>query len=128
MEVTNLNIDSQILQKSSTKNSESSAEPQATDTVAPRSSSRTPVTLSNSEVLSAVEQISDFIAFASNNKLAITIDNDLEKIVMTVKNNESNEVIRQIPSEEALNLMKRMKELSEEYFGDAAGLLFEKKI
>ena len=75
----------------------------------------------------AVEKLSEFLTTVSNNSLKISIDNDLSRVVLQVVNRENDETIRQIPSEEVLDLMKRMRDLSEEFFGDAKGLLLENK-
>jgi len=128
MEITNLNISTQLTDRTNIKEATSASASTKKDFQASISKTSKEDAISDPEILFAIEKISDFVSSASNNKLAITIDRDLEKIVMTVKNIDSDEVIRQIPSEEALNLLKRMQELSEEYFGDAAGLFFEKKI
>lgn len=75
----------------------------------------------------AVEKLSEFLESVSNRGLKITIDEELSQVVLKVVNRDNEETIRQIPTEEVLELMKRMKELSEEFFGDTTGLLVENK-
>lgn len=41
--------------------------------------------------------------------LRFQVDRDLEQVVVKVVDNQSNEVIRQIPNEEMIGLVKRMK-------------------
>ncbi|MGA1847482.1 flagellar protein FlaG [Deferribacter abyssi] len=53
-----------------------------------------------------------------NVKREFVIDRDLNQIVVKIVDSEKNEVIRQIPSEEALRLAKNIKEM--------VGLLFDK--
>ncbi|GAB0153085.1 flagellar protein FlaG [Marinobacterium sp. BA1] len=79
-------------------------------------------------VQDAVEKLSEFVETVSNRGLQISIDKDLSQVVLKVVNKDNEETIRQIPTEEVLELMKRMKDLSEEFFGDATGLLVESKV
>lgn len=79
------------------------------------------------ELQYAVEKLSEFMNTVSNNSLRISVDKDLSRVVLQIVNNENDETIRQFPAEEALNLMKRMRDLSEEFFGEAKGLLVENK-
>jgi|GEM_PF-1787448 len=79
-------------------------------------------------VQDAVEKLSEFVETVSNRGLQISIDQDLSQVVLKVVNKDNEETIRQIPTEEVLELMKRMKDLSEEFFGDATGLLVENKV
>ena len=41
---------------------------------------------------------------------------------------ETNEIIRQIPSEEVLELASKIDKLQEEIFGTSLGLLFDQEI
>jgi len=75
----------------------------------------------------AVEKLGDFLETVSNRGLQISIDEELSQVVLKVVNRDNEETIRQIPTEEVLELMKRMKDLSEEFFGDTTGLLVENK-
>lgn len=52
--------------------------------------------------------------------LSFSVDDAADKIVVTVKNTESGEVVRQIPSEAALKLARNL--------ADVKGLLEDKKI
>ncbi|WP_417764774.1 flagellar protein FlaG [Shewanella chilikensis] len=79
-------------------------------------------------VQDAVEKLSEFVETVSNRGLQISIDKDLSQVVLKVVNKDNEETIRQIPTEEVLDLMKRMKDLSEDFFGDATGLLVENKV
>jgi flagellar protein FlaG len=79
-------------------------------------------------VQDAVEKLSEFVETVSNRGLQISVDQDLSQVVLKVVNKDNEETIRQIPTEEVLELMKRMKDLSEEFFGDATGLLVENKV
>ncbi len=79
-------------------------------------------------VQDAVEKLSEFVATVSNRGLQISVDKDLSQVVLKVVNKDNEETIRQIPTEEVLELMKRMKDLSEEFFGDTTGLLVENKV
>jgi len=59
------------------------------------------------EVTKAVEEINDFLG-STNRNLSFSIDEDLGDSIITIKDSESDEVIRQIPSEELLVLRKKM--------------------
>lgn len=78
-------------------------------------------------VKEVVERFGQFMETVSSS-LKISVDDDLSKVVLKVVNSENDETIRQIPTEEVLALMKRMRDLSEEFFGDAKGLLVENKV
>jgi flagellar protein FlaG len=62
----------------------------------------------------ATRQLNE-IAKLANPRLTFTIDRDLDAVIITVIDKNTDEVIRQIPPEEVLSRMKRRKEL-EEYF------------
>ena len=53
-------------------------------------------------------------------KLGFSINKQVEKIVVTVRNKETDEIIRQIPAEELLLIQEKMEELT--------GLLLNKKV
>lgn len=78
-------------------------------------------------VQEAVEKFAQFMETVSSS-LKISVDDDLSRVVLKVINTENDETIRQIPSEEVLELMKRMRDISEEFFGDTKGLLVESKV
>lgn len=78
-------------------------------------------------VQEAVEKLGQFMETVSSS-LKISVDDDLSKVVLRVVNTENDETIRQIPAEEVLDLMRRMRDLSEEFFGDTKGLLVENKV
>lgn len=46
-----------------------------------------------------------------NTELRFEVDRDLKEVTVRIVDPETNEVIRQIPSEELINIRKRMKEL-----------------
>lgn len=57
---------------------------------------------------------------ALQTKLGFSINKEMEKIVVTVRNKETDEIIRQIPAEELLLIQEKMEELT--------GLLLNKKV
>jgi len=61
------------------------------------------------DVKEAVESIQHFIESAQRN-LEFSIDESTDQVVVKVINKASGELIRQMPSEEALQLAQRMKE------------------
>ena len=82
--------------------------------------------LSDSELSSAVEDLSDF-AKSTNRQLNFSIDEGSAKQVVKVTDAESGEVIRQIPSEEILRLSERLRELQTD-LGATVGILFNKQV
>ncbi|WP_418135240.1 flagellar protein FlaG [Psychromonas sp. GE-S-Ul-11] len=63
--------------------------------------------------------MNDFLHDMKRN-LSFSIDDELGKSVIIVKDSDSDEVIRQIPSEELVVLRKKMD--------DVAGILFDTKV
>jgi flagellar protein FlaG len=64
-----------------------------------------PAQVSAEDLAEATENISDYIQTVSRS-LSISIDDTLDTPVITVKNAETEEVIRQIPSEEVLEISR----------------------
>ncbi|MBV1788865.1 flagellar protein FlaG [Marinobacterium sp. D7] len=76
----------------------------------------------SSVVKEAAAQLGEVLKLVSSN-LNISVDDDLGETVVKVVNADNKEVIRQIPSEEILSLMKRLSEISEQYTAESSGLL-----
>ena len=70
----------------------------------------------------AADQIGQFLNVI-NSDLNIAVDRDVNKTVVKVINRSNDEVIRQIPSEEVLSLMRRMSEIASQSAGGASGML-----
>ncbi len=75
--------------------------------------------LTAAEISETVEEMNNFLQDMKRN-LSFSVDEDLGKSVITVKDSENDEVIRQIPSEELVVLRKKMD--------DVAGILFDTKV
>ncbi|WP_417581867.1 flagellar protein FlaG [Nitrincola sp.] len=74
-------------------------------------------------VQEAADQIGEFLNVI-NSDLNISVDRDVNRTVVKVINRSSDEVIRQIPSEEVLSLMRRMSEIANQTStGNASGML-----
>jgi flagellar protein FlaG len=73
------------------------------------------------ELEQALGDISEFLQNRST-QLAFSVDEATDRSVVTVKDAESGDVIRQIPSEEVLKFAERINELQSE-FGSSAGIL-----
>ncbi|MCC2615098.1 flagellar protein FlaG [Aestuariibacter halophilus] len=78
------------------------------------------------QIESAVAEISEFLQ-AQNRQLAFSVDEGSQRSVVKVTDSESGEVIRQIPSEEVLELSKRIRDLQSDV-GAAVGVLFNKQV
>jgi flagellar protein FlaG len=75
--------------------------------------------LSREEVERAKSDISDFVQNIQRN-LSFTVHDDTGKPIIKVTDSETDEVIRQIPTEEVLKL--------HQYIHDASGILFKAKV
>jgi len=75
--------------------------------------------LPQAEVDAAVEEVNAFVQSMQRN-LSFTVDEQLGQQIISVTDAETNEVIRQIPSEELVVLRKKMD--------DVAGILFDTKV
>jgi flagellar protein FlaG len=70
------------------------------------------------QVEQAAARVKDALRGTSS-RLEIEIDSDLHKVVVKILNGESGEIIRQIPSQELLDLAKQL--------GDPKGLLIRER-
>jgi len=75
--------------------------------------------LSASEMTETVKEMNSLLGDMNRN-LSFSIDEQLGQDVIVVKDSESEEVIRQIPSEELVILRKKMD--------DVVGILFDTKV
>lgn len=73
------------------------------------SASSTPV--STEQLKEAVQSMNDFAAETLNSSLNFTVDNETGKTVVKVMDSETQEVLRQIPSEEMLAIAKAVDKL-----------------
>jgi flagellar protein FlaG len=71
------------------------------------------------EVKNAVEDLNNALN-ELNVQRKFSVEKELNQVVVKVLDTSNNEVIRQIPSEEAINLAKNIKEM--------VGLLFDSKM
>ncbi len=74
----------------------------------------------------AVEEVQSFLQ-AQNRNLSFSVDEGSERPVVTVKDSESGDVIRQIPSDEVLRLAERIKDLQEDV-GSSVGVLINREV
>lgn len=63
------------------------------------------------DVQSAVDQINEAIQSMASNGLEFSIDKDTDMVVVKVIDQQTEEVIRQIPSEEVLQIAQAMEKL-----------------
>ena len=74
----------------------------------------------------AVEEVQAFFR-AQNRNLTFAVDEDTRRSVVTVKDAESGDVIRQIPSEEVLLLAERIKAFQED-INSRVGVFVNKQV
>jgi len=75
--------------------------------------------LVGSDIEKAVADMNGFMQSMQRN-LSFSVDEELGRDIVAVKDRESGEIIRQIPSEELVVLLKKMD--------DVAGILFDTKV
>ncbi|AFT94466.1 flagellar protein FlaG [Alteromonas sp. 07-89-2] len=74
----------------------------------------------------AVAKVESFLK-VQNRDLAFTIDEETNRSVVTVKDSQSGDVIRQIPSEEVLKLAERIQELQQDV-GNSVGVFINNQV
>ncbi|MBU2710486.1 flagellar protein FlaG [Zooshikella harenae] len=68
-----------------------------------------PKAFNEQQVTAAIEQLNDFVS-ARQRDILFKVDDDAGRVVISVVDRESEEIIRQIPEELALRLAKNLKE------------------
>lgn len=81
--------------------------------------------LSTQELDEALLEVNEFVQ-TRNKQLNFSVDEDSGKQVVKVTDSESGDVIRQIPTEEVLNLSRRIQDLQMDV-GSAVGMFFNKQ-
>lgn len=74
----------------------------------------------------AIAKVESFLK-VQNRDLAFTIDDETKRSVVTVKDSQSGDVIRQIPSEEVLKLAERIQELQQDV-GNSVGVFINNQV
>lgn len=69
---------------------------------------------SKRELEDTVRKLNDTLQNVQRN-LEFSVDSDLGRIVIQVKDKKTDEIVRQIPSEEVLELARNLQQLSEKY-------------
>ncbi len=85
----------------------------------PIEADKKPEEMSHEQVERAVEEVNVFMQTMQRN-LSFRVDEQLGKEIISVTDKESEEVIRQIPSEDLVVLLKKLD--------DVAGILFDTKV
>lgn len=79
------------------------------------------------ESLNRILESKDKLNVMHNRDLAFEMNQDSEDLIVKVIDKETNDVIRQIPSEEFLRVAEKIQDLSDK-LSSAQGLLFDSKI
>lgn len=74
------------------------------------------------QIETVVAKLSDFVQ-AVQRDLSFTVDDNTGKTVIIVKDTQTDEVIRQIPSEDLLQLAQNLRDLQESLEGSKGNLL-----
>jgi flagellar protein FlaG len=75
--------------------------------------------ISREEALAVAESLEEYMEILKTS-IGFSINESTNRIVVTVTNKDTNEIIRQIPTEEMLALQEKMKELT--------GIIFSKSV
>lgn len=81
--------------------------------------------LKKEEVETQIEKLQEFTQ-SIDRSLQFKVDEELGVTIVRVVDKETDELIRQFPPEELLNLSRRLKELNEQNTGNSGVLLQEK--
>lgn len=79
--------------------------------------------ITDDEVENAANVLENFVS-SEQNRVRFSVTEDTGRMVIQIVDQQSNEVLRQIPAEEVLEMASRVKELTDE-IGKKTGLLFE---
>lgn len=74
----------------------------------------------------ALQEVQEFVQNQARN-LAFDIDDDTNRSIVTVSDTESGEVIRQIPSDEVLQLAERIQSLQQD-IGASVGIFVNREV
>lgn len=80
----------------------------------------------NERLDSAVQEVESFLN-GQNRNLTFSIDDETKRSIVTVKDSQSGDVIRQIPSEEVLKLAERIQELQQDV-GSSVGVFINNEV
>lgn len=78
-------------------------------------------------LLDSIDKL-ETLAQLNSKQFKFHIDEQTKSSVVVVTDKATNEVIRQIPSEEVLELASKIDALQEQIFGQPLGVLFDQKI
>jgi len=87
--------------------------------VAPAGTATSPTAQPGREVSGAVSEIRDFVQMVRR-ELQFEVDEDSGRTIVTVRDADTDEVIRQIPSEEVLQIAARLEEVNGVLFRERA--------
>lgn len=79
--------------------------------------------IADDEVENAANVLENFVS-SEQNRVRFSVTEDTGRMVIQIIDQQSNEVLRQIPAEEVLEMASRVKELTDE-IGKKTGILFE---
>lgn len=82
--------------------------------------------VTETQVADAIDSIQSFVESNQRN-LNFSVDEDSQRSVVSVTDANSGDIIRQIPSEEVLELAQRLQELQAD-FGSASGIFFNREV
>jgi flagellar protein FlaG len=75
---------------------------------------------SNIEISSLVSSVNKYVDAVSNNKVNFQYDESKDQHIVLVKDKDTNEIIREIPPKEMLDLLKNLE--------DITGIIYDNKI
>ena len=73
-----------------------------------------------SEISNLVSSVNQYVDAVSNNKVGFQYDQQNERHIVLVKDKDTNEIIREIPPKEMVDLLKNLE--------DITGIIYDNKI
>ncbi|WP_051206386.1 flagellar protein FlaG [Oceanospirillum maris] len=78
---------------------------------------------SDEELQEAIEKVNQY-ADMQKVSLRLQVEKELQQVIVTVVDQSTDEVIRQIPSEQAITMAKRLDEVMREFLDEQTGSAF----
>jgi len=110
----------ETLQKEATKAVEKTEKAESTIRTADDTKVQNQDQFDASEISNLVSSVNQYVDAVSNNKVGFQYDQQNERHIVLVKDKDTNEIIREIPPKEMVDLLKNLE--------DITGIIYDNKI
>tara|TARA_B100000902_G_scaffold169574_1_gene164108 strand:+ start:932 stop:1360 length:429 start_codon:yes stop_codon:yes gene_type:complete len=110
----------ETLQKEATKAVEKTEKAESTVRTADDTKVQNQDQFDASEISNLVSSVNQYVDAVSNNKVGFQYDQQNERHIVLVKDKDTNEIIREIPPKEMVDLLKNLE--------DITGIIYDNKI